>query len=69
MPSFTKKMRVPTDIDQFEMIKIKVDKVRSRRYITGGTVISLTAFFYVSKGEDYIRLVYALTASGLNDTF
>ena len=48
------------------MIKKNVDKVRSRRYISRGTVISLKAFFYVPKGEDDTRLVYDLTASGLN---
>ena len=49
------------------MIKKNVDKVRSRRYISRDTVISLTYFFYVPKGENDIRLVYDLTASGLND--
>ena len=49
------------------MIKKNIDKVRSRRCIAGGTVLSLTDFFYVPKGKDNIRLVYDLTASGLND--
>ena len=66
---FTKKQRVTTYQDGFEMIKKKVDKVQSRRYIDGGTLISLTAFFYVPKGEDDIRLVYDLTYSGLNAAF
>ena len=42
---------------KFEMINKKVDKVRIRRYIDGGTVLSLNAFFYVSEGEDDTRLV------------
>ena len=49
------------------MIKKKVDKVRSRRYISGVAVLSLTALFYVPKGDDDIRLVCDLTALGLND--
>ena len=49
------------------MIKKKVYKVRSRRYIAWSTVLSLTAFFYVPKGEDDIRLVYNLTKLGMND--
>ena len=51
------------------MIKKKVHKVQIQRYITGVTVLSLTAFFYVPKGENDIRLVYNLNASGLNDVF
>ena len=63
---FTKKQRVTTYQDGFEMIKKKVDKVQSRRYIDGDTVLSLTALFYVPKGEDDIRLVYDLTDLVLN---
>ena len=51
------------------MRKKKVDKLRSKRYITGGIVFSLTAFFYVPRGKNDIRLVYILMASGLNDAF
>ena len=69
LPSFTKNRRVPTYPAGFEMIKKKVYKVRSRRYISGVTVLRLTALFYVPKGEDDIRLVYCLTASGMNDAF
>ena len=50
------------------MINKYSDKLQSRRYIARGTVISLKAFFYVPKGEDDTRLVYDLTASGMNDT-
>ena len=67
MPRFTKNQQVPTYPAEFEMIKKKVDRVRSRRYIAGGTILSLTYFFSMPKGEDYIRLVYDLTDSGLND--
>ena len=48
------------------MIKKKVDKVRSRRYIAGDTVLRLTALFYFPKGEDDIRMVYNITALVLN---
>ena len=44
LPRFTKKQQIPIDPTEFEMIKKKVDKVRSRRYIYGVTVLSLTAF-------------------------
>ena len=47
---FTKKQRVTKDTAEFEMIKKKEYKVRSRRYIYGGTVLSLTDLFYVPKG-------------------
>ena len=50
------------------MIKKNIDKVWERRYIAGGTVLSLTVLFYVPKGEDDIRLVYDIMALGLNDT-
>jgi hypothetical protein len=42
-------------------------KVRERGYIGLNWVRSLTSFFPVLKGDDDIRLVYDLTASGLND--
>ena len=67
MPRFAKKQWVPTDPSEFEMIKKKSDKFRSRRYIYGGTVLILIALFYVPKGEYDTRLVYYLTASGLKD--
>ena len=66
---FTKNQRVYTDTDESEMIKKNVYKVQIRSYISGSIVLNLTALFYVPKGEDDIRLVYALTASGLNDAF
>mmetsp|Transcript_18229 Transcript_18229/g.45121 ORF Transcript_18229/g.45121 Transcript_18229/m.45121 type:complete len:1319 (-) Transcript_18229:2184-6140(-) len=50
-----------------EAIKKKLSKVRARRYISKGTVVSLTSFFAVEKGEDDIRMVYDGTKSGLNE--
>ena len=49
LPSFTKNQRVLIDPAEFEMINKKVDKVQSWYYIVGGTVLILTAFFYVPK--------------------
>jgi hypothetical protein len=43
----------------------KLSKVRLRRYIGPGFVVSLTAFFQVAKGEDDICLVYDGSVSGL----
>ena len=48
------------------MVKKKIEKVQHRRYITSGTVLSLTSFFSVPKGDSDIHLVYDLTACGLN---
>ena len=69
LPRFTKKQRIPTDSAEFEMIKKKIDKVQSRRYIDGGTVLSLTALFYVPNREDDTRKVYDLTALRMNGDF
>jgi hypothetical protein len=45
----------------------KLEKVRARRYIAAGFVVSLTAaFFAVPKGDDNIRMVYDASVSGLN---
>jgi hypothetical protein len=44
----------------------KLKKVRARRYIAPGFVISLTAFFAVPKGDDDIRMVYDASVLGLN---
>ena len=63
----TKKQLISTDPAEFETSRKMVDKVRSRHYISGGTVLILTAYFYVLKGEYDIRLVYDITALILND--
>ena len=46
----------------------KVSKVRRRRYIDVGLVLSLTHMFYVSKGLHDIRMVYNGTSCGLNNS-
>ena len=49
------------------MVKNKKEKVQNRRYITSGTIFSLTTFLYMPKGDSEIRLVYDLTTCGLNE--
>ena len=51
---FTKKQRMPVDESECEMVKMKIEKVKHRRYITSGTVLSLTSFFHVPKGDSDI---------------
>ena len=66
-PVYTKAQRKEKDPKiRDEMIK-KLAKVRARRYIAKGTVVSLTSYFAVPKGESDIRMVYDGTKSGLND--
>ena len=48
---FTKKQQMPVDKLEFYMVKKKIEKVKNRRYITIGTVLSLTTFFNVPKGD------------------
>ena len=58
---------MPVDKLEFDMDKKKTEKVQNRWYITSATVISLTKFFHVPKGDSYTRLVYYLTDCGLNE--
>jgi hypothetical protein len=44
-----------------------LQKARDQRYIAGGRVDLLTAFFAVKKGEDDVRPVYDGSISGLNN--
>ena len=53
--------------DKGKRVMEKVSKVRRRRYIAVGLVLSLTHMFYVAKGLDDIRMVYNGTSCGLND--
>ena len=52
---------------EFYIIKNKIEKVQNRRYIASGTVLRLTTFFQVPKRNSDTRLVYDLTACGLNE--
>ena len=67
LPSFKRPQKMPADASIASRIMAKVNKVRLRLYIAVGLVLSLTAYFHVPKGEDDIRMVYDLTASGLNE--
>jgi hypothetical protein len=50
-----------------ELIREKLQKVRSRGYLEAGYVKALTPFFTVPKGDSDVRLFYNGTKSGLND--
>ena len=67
LPQFSKKQRMPMEELECDMVKREIEKVRNRRCITSGTVLGLTSFFRVPKEESDIRLVYDLTACGLNE--
>ena len=66
LPKFKRPQRAaPTD-EMMAQMQNKVNKVRKRRYIEEGKVISLTHMFPVPKGLADIRMVYNGTSSGLN---
>ena len=67
LPRFTKKQSMPVDELECDMVKKKMEKERHRRYITSGTVLSLTSFFCVPNRDSDIRLVYDLISCGLNE--
>ena len=58
---------MPVDKLEFYMVKKKIEKVKNRRYITIGTVLSLTTFFNVPKGDSDTWLLYDLKDCGLNE--
>ena len=66
LPEFKRPQRPPIDEEGRRKMKTKLDKVRQRRYIEMGLVLSLTHMFYVAKGMEDIRMVYNGTSSGLN---
>ena len=66
----SKRQRLPKDPDVFSLMTSKILEVRRRGYIDRllkGSIESLTHYFAVPKGDSDIRMVYDLTASGLND--
>ncbi|KAG7368169.1 hypothetical protein IV203_030912 [Nitzschia inconspicua] len=67
-PRHTVPQRDTANLQVKRQMVAKLEKVRRRRYISPGHVLSLTSFFAVPKGEDDIRMVYDGTASGLNDS-
>ena len=60
---------MPKEPALVEQIKEKINMVRVRRYISGGQALILTSYFHVPKGESKIRIVYNMTAWGLNFAF
>jgi hypothetical protein len=67
-PRYRKEQRDVKDPVTKEKVVRKLDRVRQRRYIAPGYVVSLTSFFEVPKGADDIRMVYDGSVSGLNDS-
>ena len=67
LPKWRLKQRPEPDPKIWACIRAKLELVRARLYILAGTVLSLTSFFAVPKGDDDIRMVYDGTKSSLND--
>jgi len=67
LPRFQRSQKPPKSERDRQLVCSKLDKARSRGYISKGHVKSLTHFFYVPKGLEDIRMVYNGTSSGLND--
>ena len=67
-PIYKKKQSDESNPDVKKKVKEKLSKVRARRYIAKGYVVSLTSFFSVPKGDTDIRMVYDGTKSGLNES-
>ena len=68
--STSKRQRLPKDMCVLRQMVEKLVKVRDRGYIGKlllGPIKSLTHYFAVPKGENDIRMVYDMTASGLNN--
>jgi hypothetical protein len=66
-PCYTTPQRDVRDPATKEKVVEKLQKVRMRRYIAEGYVVSLTSFFEVPKGDDDIRMVYDGSIGGLNE--
>ena len=67
LPKNTKRQRMPKDLGIFELMVEKIVKVQRRNYIgKWGSIVNLSHYFPVPKGDSDIRMVYDLTASGLN---
>jgi hypothetical protein len=66
-PRCTPAQRDSKDPVEKSLVIQKLKKVRERRYIAEGYVVSLMAFFPVEKGDDDIRMVYDGSVSGLNN--
>ena len=64
-PPWLRPQRSARVVDQHELMRAKVVKVRKLDYITTGTVRSGTHFFCVPKGDSDICMVYNGTSCGL----
>ena len=51
LPSFRKLKKITKEPALTGKIKENINKVRARRYISGGQVLNLTSYFYVPKGD------------------
>ena len=51
LPRYMKRQKWPTDPDQCKKLKLKLQKVRNRKYIQPGFVRSLTGYFPVPKAK------------------
>ena len=67
LPRYRKPQRVPRDPKVADMVASKLFATTSKGYIAEGHIISLSSYFHVPKGDDDIRMVYDLTACGLNE--
>jgi hypothetical protein len=65
-PPWLRPQRSARVVDQHELMRVKVVKVRKLDYITTGTVRSGTHFLCVPKGDSNIRMVCIGTSCGLN---
>ena len=71
LPNFRKPQTLPKEASITDKVMAKVNKVNkvmpASLYIAIRLVLSLSSFFTVSKGDEDIRIVYHLTACGLNE--
>jgi hypothetical protein len=65
-PRWRRPQPPPRDEHLRGLVRSKLAKVRARRYVAPGDVVSLTSYFSVPKGIDDLRMVYNGTSSGLN---
>lgn len=65
---WTKAQRPPSNPENFEKVREKLEEIRRKGYVEEGVIDALIAFFEVDKGKDDIRMVYDGTKSGLNDS-
>jgi hypothetical protein len=66
LPNYRRPQHKEKDEVVHSQIQRKLANVRSKGYITKGTVSSLTGYFAVLKGPNDVRMVYNATKSGLN---